>query len=144
MIRYAIACGLALAIGLLAQSVLLAGVLAIANPATLRFLDFTLVLYLTPTAVVLLIGIPLLSLRKIRDRLGAVYSTLIGASLGALGASVPESYVCMNPLLRCFLDTPRDAAAGLGSIFSGVACGIIACLVNRRLTPMRQRSREPT
>jgi hypothetical protein len=138
MARCVLAAALALGAGLLAQSVLLAGVLAVTSPGTLRFFDFALFLNLVPTgSVLLLVGAPFFCARRVRDWLGSIRSAVVGALLGALGASLSELYSCMNFHLRCFLDTSRDAAAGLGSILCGAACGAIVCLVYRRLMQVR-------
>jgi len=127
--RAALAVATAFGPGILVQSALMAAVLTLLSPATMMFFDFAVTLYVGSTVCVLLVlGGALVSIRVVRlylNRRGVV----VGAVLGALGASVPEIYTCTNPLLRCFLTTPRDTAAGVAIILSGAACGAVVCLV---------------
>jgi hypothetical protein len=130
-LRRALAVGAALGAGFLVQSVLMAIVLALASPATLRFFESAMTLHVVPTLFLLLLaGAPL-----IHTQLPRTASAGITVFVGALGASIPEIYVCTNPHLRCFLTT--QTVAGAGMILSGAGCGMVFCLVYRHLKHSR-------
>lgn len=137
--RFALATAAALAIGFLAQSALLAVVLALTYPNALRFFGVgAILIYYVPTVVMLVMGAPLFYLRTIRARLRWTGGAGMAALLGALGASVPEMYLCANPLHRCFLATMRDTIAVVVVILSGAACGAAVYFIYRRLAPRKK------
>lgn len=114
-------------------------VLAFASPATLRFFESAIVLYVVPTLFLLLLfGAP------VRTKLPLTVSAGIAVLIGAIGASIPEIYLCTNPHMRCFLTSPfpRETVAGAGIIVSGAACGMVFCLVYRHLKRRRSITSE--